>query len=146
MSRKAILDRMEGLRFACQPGCTNCCRETGYVYLTETDLKRAAVFVRLSRRTFEKKYVYRTRHLLRLRKPRGSQCPFLREQGCSIHPAKPSQCRIFPFWPELAGSKAEWRNTSRYCPGIGQGPLIPIEGVLRGANEMREAYPTMYED
>lgn len=141
-----ILVRVEGLRFACQPGCTNCCRETGYVYLTEDDLKRAAAHMGISPRAFERRYVYRTKHLLRLRKPRGLQCPFLRDDSCSIHPAKPTQCRAFPFWPELVGSRPEWRKTARYCPGIGQGSLISIEGVLRTANEMREAYPTMYDE
>jgi uncharacterized protein len=63
---------MDGFRFACIPGCTNCCRQTGYVYLTEEDLKRAAAFVGMSAAKFEAAYVYRTRHLLRLRKPRGS--------------------------------------------------------------------------
>jgi len=36
---------MDGLRFTCQPGCTNCCNQQGFVYLTETDLVRAAAFL-----------------------------------------------------------------------------------------------------
>lgn len=141
-----MLGSMDGVRFACQPGCTNCCAVTGYVYLTEGDLKRAAVLLGMSPRTFEARYVYRTRHLLRLRKPRDSQCHFLREGGCAIHPAKPTQCRAFPFWPELVGSPSAWRETATLCPGIGEGALISIEAAFRAANEMREAYPAMYED
>ena len=65
---------------------------------------------------------------MRLRVPRdGCTCPFLEEGGCSIHPAKPAQCRVFPFWPELVESRREWLKTARYCPGIGKGPLIQIE-------------------
>jgi uncharacterized protein len=135
---------MQGLRFVCQPGCTRCCEVTGYVYLTENDLKRAAAYLGMSARSFEKKYIYRTKNLLRLRKPRGSQCHFLEKGGCSIHPVKPVQCRVFPFWPETIGSRAAWRDAGRMCPGIGKGPLIPIEGVMRVANEMREAYTGMY--
>ena len=136
---------MDGLRFACRAGCTNCCRERGYVYLSEGDLKRAAAFLEMSRARFEKTYVYRTKHLLRLRKPRGSQCHFLRASGCSIHPAKPTQCRAFPFWPELVGNRAAWRKSGSYCPGIGAGPLVAIETAHRIAAEMRESYPGMYE-
>ena len=136
---------MEGLRFTCQPGCTNCCTEKGYVYLTPEDLKRAAAFVGLTPARFEARYVYRTRHLLRLRKPRGSECPFLEGDRCSIHPAKPAQCRAFPFWPELVETRDEWQKTARYCPGIGKGDLIPVEGIQRVADGMREAYPMMYE-
>ncbi|HOQ47144.1 MAG TPA: YkgJ family cysteine cluster protein [Bryobacteraceae bacterium] len=134
-----------GFRFTCIRGCTACCDQRGFVYLTEADLKRAAAFLGMTARAFERLYVYRTRHLLRLRKPRASQCPFLTANGCSIHPAKPTQCRTFPFWPELVGDAAAWKETAQYCPGIGQGRLISIENVLRRANEMRESYPEMYE-
>src|SRR3989442_1776575 len=89
---------MDGVRFTCQPGCINCCNMQGYVYLTETDLERAAKFLGMTARAFEAKYVYRTRHQMRFRKPRDKQCPFLEKHGCSIHPAKPTQCRTFPFW------------------------------------------------
>jgi hypothetical protein len=117
----------EGLRFECQPGCTECCRQQGFVYLTEADLTRVAKFVGLTAKAFERRYVYRTSNKLRLRVPRDSQCYFLVDGGCSIHPAKPVQCGVFPFWPALVDSKREWKKAARYCPGIGKGPLIQIE-------------------
>lgn len=135
---------MTGLRFECQPGCTNCCRQTGFVYLTETDLVRIADFLGMTSAAFERAYVYRTKHLLRLRVPRETQCHFLREDGCSIHAVKPTQCRIFPFWPELMDDKREWRKTAAWCPGIGQGELVQIETARTAADEMRSAYPSMY--
>lgn len=138
-------DMSEGLRFQCQPGCTACCEQKGFVYLTEGDLERAARFLGLTPEAFERKYVYRTKNRMRLRVPRESQCNFLRDGGCSIHPAKPTQCRIFPFWPELVESRREWQKTAQYCPGMGQGPLIQIEQARAEALEMREAYPEMYE-
>ena len=114
------------LRFSCKPGCINCCDQKGFVYLTEQDLKNAAKFVGMTAKAFEAQYVYRTKHLLRLRKPAKSQCHFLSSGGCSIHPVKPTQCRTFPFWPELVKSRAEWKRTGGYCPGIGHGELIQI--------------------
>lgn len=136
---------MTSLRFACQRGCVNCCDQQGYVYLSEDDIPRAAKFVRMSAAAFEKKYVYRTRHQRRFRKPRDKQCPFLESGGCAIHPAKPTQCRTFPFWPELVEDRAEWNATGRFCPGIGKGPLIQIGTALEIANEQRSAYPEMYK-
>jgi uncharacterized protein len=136
----------EGLRFECQPGCTVCCERKGFVYLTEADLVRAAEFLGMTPAAFERKYVYRTNKQLRLRVPRNSTCRFLRDGGCSIHPAKPTQCRIFPFWPELVESKREWLKTASYCPGIGKGPLIQIDTAQAQAREMREAYPEMYKN
>src|SRR5215469_10812024 len=111
---------MTGLRFACQRGCINCCDQDGYVYLTEEDVNRAAKFVGASTKVFEKKYVYRTAHQIRFRKPRKKQCPFLESGGCAIHPVKPTQCRTFPFWPELVENRDEWDRAARFCPGIGK--------------------------
>jgi Fe-S-cluster containining protein len=134
----------EGLRFECQPGCTECCRQKGFVYLTPEDLMRMAEFTGMTAKAFEKKYVYRTSRQMRLRVPQEATCPFLEEGGCSIHPAKPTQCRIFPFWPELANDKREWRKAAAWCPGIGKGELVQIETVRQQAAEMRVAYPGMY--
>ena len=141
---RAILGPVESFRFACVPGCSECCRQQGFVYLTEENLRRAAAFLRLSVAAFERRYVYRTRHLLRLRKPRGSQCHFLRERGCAIHPVKPVQCAAFPFWPELVDSRAAWKQAAAYCPGIGSGPPVPAETAHRIASEMRSRYPGVY--
>jgi Fe-S-cluster containining protein len=134
----------QGLRFECQPGCTECCRQQGFVYLTKGDLARAAGFLGMAAEEFERKYVYRTRNRMRLRVPRGASCYFLREGGCSIHPAKPTQCRVFPFWPELVDSRRKWAKTARYCPGMGQGPLVQIESAREQAREMAAAYPGLY--
>lgn len=136
---------MEAIRFACQKGCTNCCDQKGFVYLSEQDVTRAAKFVGLSQKRFESQYIYRTRHQRRFRKPPDKQCPFLEGGGCSIHPAKPTQCRTFPFWPELIDSERSWKGLARFCPGIGKGPLIQIAAAREIADEERRAYPEQYD-
>ena len=136
---------MKGLRFECQPGCTNCCRQKGFVYLTEADLTRIAKFLGMPAAEFERRYVYRTKRQLRLRVPHQVQCHFLMDGGCSIHSVKPVQCRIFPFWPELVDDKREWHKTAAWCPGIGKGELIQIETAAAMAREMRDQYPHMYD-
>lgn len=132
------------LRFACQPGCTNCCRGKGFVYLTEEDLARAAEFLEMTPAAFEKRYVYRTRNLRRLRTPRETTCVFLREDGCAIHPAKPTQCRLYPFWPEVIRDRRSWFTAAARCPGIGKGELVSLETAMEEARAMREAYPSLY--
>lgn len=122
-----MIGSMTGVRFECQPGCTACCERQGFVYLTEEDLKRIAEYVGMTAPEFERRHVYRTKNLLRLRVPREQQCMFLRDGGCSIHSVKPVQCSTFPFWPELVGSKREWKKTARWCPGIGKGDLVQIK-------------------
>ena len=136
---------MKALRFECQSGCTNCCRQKGFVFLTEADLIRIAKYLRMTAAQFERRYVYRTKRQIRLRVPRQVQCHFLKEDGCSIHSVKPTQCRIFPFWPEMVDDKREWRKTAAWCPGFGQGVLVQIEAAREASAEMRSAYPFMYK-
>jgi Fe-S-cluster containining protein len=132
------------MRFECQSGCTKCCEQQGFVYLTEDDIPRMAAFLAMTVATFEHRYVYRTRHLRRLRVPRHAQCEFLKEGGCSVHPAKPFQCAAFPFWPELVGNKKNWRKTSEWCPGIDKGDLVQIEKARSTAADMKAAHPHLY--
>ncbi len=134
-------------RFRCQKGCSQCCEVKGFVYLTESDVLQAAQYLGLSPEEFEARYLYRTRHTRRLRKPgNGRQCHFLVNGRCSIHAVKPVQCRLFPFWPELVEDRRAWAKTGKWCPGIGVGKLVQIGTALEIANEMKTAYPEHYEE
>jgi Fe-S-cluster containining protein len=133
------------MRFECQAGCTKCCEQQGFVYLTEEDILRLAVYLRMSAAAFERRYVYRTRNLRRLRVPRYAQCEFLKDGGCSVHAAKPFQCAAFPFWPEMVGNKKNWRKDGEWCPGIGKGELVQIQVARAMAEDMRAAHPGLYE-
>ncbi len=132
------------IRFQCQAGCTKCCEEQGFVYLTEEDITRLAGFLGLAQAEFEARHVYRTKNLRRLRVPRYAQCAFLKDGGCSVHEAKPLQCASFPYWPELLASRRAWHETGRRCPGIGRGGLVNIEAARRVAEELRVAHPGLY--
>ncbi len=132
------------MRFACQSGCTRCCDTKGFVYITESDLKNIAKHVGMSAKAFEQQYVIRFRHILRLRKPKKSQCHFLNDGGCSVHVVKPVQCRTYPFWPELVENQAAWKDEAKRCPGIEKGDLIQIGTACEIADEMKTAYPSLY--
>ena len=105
---------------------------------------RAARFLVISEKEFEAKYVIRYPTLLRLRKPLYAQCHFLNERGCSIHPVKPTQCRLYPYWPELVEDRKAWEEEAKSCPGIGKGELVQIGDALELASGMKRAYPSMY--
>ncbi len=133
------------LRFQCQPGCTVCCDREGWVYVTDEDVLRISEYLGMKLADFEQNFIYRTKKTARLRVPKNANCTFLSEGGCSIHDVKPVQCRTFPFWPELIGSRRDWFETGKWCPGIGQGGLVNIETAKAQADEMAEAYPHFYE-
>jgi Fe-S-cluster containining protein len=107
------------------------------------DMPRMAAFLGMSAGEFQRKHIYSTKHHLRLRRRQG-QCPFLKADGCSVHPAKPTQCRIFPFWPELIEDKRELKVTARWCPGIGKGNVVSVETLQESARNMQKAYPHQY--
>jgi Fe-S-cluster containining protein len=132
------------MRFSCQPGCTRCCTQKGWVYLGVEDVPRLAAFLGISEDEFQRRFVYATKHTARLRKPRTAQCSFLTAEGCSVHPAKPTQCRVFPFWPELIKDKKELKETAEWCPGIGKGNLVSVATLEASAREMQRAYPRQY--
>lgn len=106
---------------------------------------RAAAYLHMTPQAFEEQYLIRYRHVIRFRKPLDGQCHFLTEGGCSIHPAKPTQCKLYPFWPELVEDRKAWDEQAHHCPGIGKGQLIQIGTACQIADGMRTAYPAMYK-
>lgn len=114
------------------------------MYLGAADIPRMADYLGLTPAEFELRHVYRTKKYARLRNPREKRCVFLSAEGCSVHSVKPTQCRTFPFWPEIVESKAEWLRTGSWCPGIGAGELIQITAIESAGRQMRAAYPHSY--
>jgi uncharacterized protein len=70
-----------------------------------------------------------------------SPCPFLEGDLCSIHPVKPSQCRTYPFWPEIVADATSWRSEAPHCPGIGRGKVYSrrdVRALMRGQGRTDE--------
>lgn len=133
------------MRFQCQPGCIRCCEQTGFVYVNSEDIARLSKHLGVSRAEFTRHYLCGRAPLLRFRKPRKKQCPFLLSNGCSVHEVKPLQCSSFPFWPELLASASERRETAKFCPGMNHGPLVNIEVAREVAAQVQQSFPQLYE-
>jgi len=114
-----------GLYFGCTE-CGNCCSDTsGYVELTEEEAGNIAEFLGLSETDFLEKFIEVTKDAasLHLKSHENGDCIFLVENRCSIYPARPLQCRTFPFWPE--------NSLEIDCcplPGHQPGEIIPGRG------------------
>ena len=67
-------------------------------------------------------------------------CVFLQGARCSVHDAKPVQCRTWPFWPELLKSRAAYaREVQSFCPGSRSGTLVPAAEIQRQLRELAAA-------
>jgi uncharacterized protein len=127
----------EGVRFACQPDCGKCCTRHGtydYVYLEGDDVQRLASHFDVTVEEFRARWTKKDDGHTVL-KMDGPACPFLQGALCTVYQARPGQCGSFPFWPENLKSRAAWDELGAFCPGIGQGDLVPLHEIreqLRG--------------
>ena len=105
----------------------------GIVYMDNEDVENASAFLEVSPLSFKRKYKLETETpgIWELEVEEGQACPFLNMQGCSIHPAKPKQCKTYPFWREHLTSGNMWKLVAGFCPGIGEGPKVPKEEISR---------------
>jgi Fe-S-cluster containining protein len=122
----------EGVRFQCQ-GSGNCCTshgEFGFVFLTKEDRQRFAKHFKMTLDEFTKAYCTKTDKTYSLNeRPDNPDCIFLKDKRCSVYEARPTQCRTWPFWPEVMPAKAWSKDVAAFCPGVGKGPVIPFEKI-----------------
>lgn len=97
--------------------------------MSPRQIERIARFLGLGMRAFRKRFLTKDeagQRVLRL-KPNGD-CIFW-EEGCTVYPARPRQCRTFPFWSENLGSPEAWEELKQFCHGIDQGRLYPLSEI-----------------
>lgn len=85
-----------------------------------------------------------------LRSVGGDVCVFLRYENnmptCSIYPARPMRCRLYPFLP-ASPSKRGVVYVDTYCPGVGRGELIepPWDMLDKYYDEVVKHYERLYQ-
>ncbi len=142
----------DGLKFECQ-GSGKCCvshGEYGYVYLDLNDRKRMAKHLGLTLKEFTGSYCSSTEGYYHLKiAPDETNCMFLENKQCEIYEARPTQCRTWPFWPEVLNPKTWKSDVANFCPGVGKGRLyspteiesISLEQTLSEDKMEREPLP-----
>lgn len=127
----------KGLRFSCER-CSRCCRyESGYVFLSIEDASRMAGALNMDYEDFRLAFcrwvsVGNGMARLSLKEKSNYDCILWsanKEGGCSVYNERPLQCRTFPFWPSIMGSKEYWEDTAANCPGIGKGSLYSYDSI-----------------
>ncbi|MBC7457654.1 MAG: YkgJ family cysteine cluster protein [Bdellovibrionaceae bacterium] len=138
----------KGLRFQCQ-GSGNCCTshgEFGFVFLTIDDRRRFARHLKLSTAAFTRKYCDLKEGVWHLKEDKKKpDCMFLADKRCSVYEARPTQCRTWPFWPEVMNAKSWGKEVASFCPGVGKGQLwskTEIEKIMNEDHENTKKFGT----
>jgi Fe-S-cluster containining protein len=137
---QAFFER-QTLHFSCT-ACGKCCATAGeyYVFLAAGEAEAIRAQLGLSSSWFRRRYLARleTGELV-LAAGKDERCVFLDSNGrCSIYPVRPLQCRTYPFWPELVGSRRAWQREAVRCEGIDRGPGVPRQVIRKAVKACRE--------
>ncbi|MDR1957026.1 MAG: YkgJ family cysteine cluster protein [Treponema sp.] len=130
-----------GLRFSCTR-CSVCCRhESGYVFLSQKDIRILVAALQMGYNDVIETYcrwvpVKYREDRLSLQETAGYDCIFWKD-GCSVYAGRPLQCRAFPFWPSLLVSPETWSQGALSCPGMGTGVLHTRDAIERWVSRQR---------
>lgn len=133
--RKKASWYVAGLHFECLRCGACCCGPgEGYIWITRPEIYLIADLLKETAGQVRKKYLKRIGFRTTIIEQSGSKdCVFLRkidgQKRCVIYPARPSQCRNWPFWPENLKKPAAWNKATHKCPGINQGRLYGLEEI-----------------
>jgi len=103
---------------SCEGRC--CTGESGYIYVTKTEIQNISKLLNLSINDFGVKYLFKKDYKYSIKEVQhnGSfECIFYDREsnGCRIYEARPKQCITFPFWDYYKSRVEELKDE---CPGI----------------------------
>ena len=129
----------EPFRFECGPGiaCFNqCCQDLNQA-LTPYDILQLRTYLKLTWEQLQERHVALFTGpatglpvaTLRFAARQGRHCPFVTAQGCSVYPARPTSCRLYPVARAIQRSRADGRISEHFallkeahCRGFERGP------------------------
>ena len=118
-----------GIRFECRR-CGQCCvGEPGTIYVTREEIASLAGHFQLTVEEFTQRCLYPFKDSFSIREDAQGRCLFF-DDGCTIYPLRPNQCRTYPFWFSNIRSQRCWRRIEKACPGIGHGRRYSRDEIL----------------
>jgi hypothetical protein len=120
----------DGLHFSCQQ-CGKCCTfQGGAIYATSDEFQAIADVLNISLDDFYSLYTVVDGEFISIKSHSAGPCIFYKK-GCTIYSVRPTQCRTYPFWPEILKNKTRWENEAKSCFGINKGDFHNSEKIKR---------------
>lgn len=132
----------DGLQFRCTQ-CGHCCTTEGYVWVDRREVERLARHLDLTLEEFGRRFLRTVDGRWALTDRSDGACVFW-DEGCTVYPARPDQCRTFPFWKENLATEDAWDSIGETCEGIGDGRRYPeaeIDRLAAGEGETAAGEP-----
>jgi len=121
----------DGLCFECTK-CGNCCTGApGVVWVDDEDIRQIARHRNCGEGEIRVMHTRPYGGKLSLQEFANGDCTFFDPdtRRCSIYPARPTQCRNWPFWQSNLETPDAWTDTQTECPGAGKGPVVSLEVI-----------------
>lgn len=121
----------DGLRFTCTQ-CGDCCSgPSGFVWVTEEEIRQIADYLGVRLGEMQINHLRYVGARTSLREFPNGDCTFLDGQTrkCTVYPVRPAQCRTWPFWGSNLATPESWQETVSVCPGAGCGQLHSLEQI-----------------
>jgi len=122
MKNKKLLTK-NGFNFAFNPDACktcegNCCiGESGYIWVSPKEIEEISKFLNIDTEFFKQNFLIKVGYKYSIKErpyKNGFACIFF-NNGCTIYPVRPKQCRTFPFWDYY---KDKIEELKKECPGI----------------------------
>jgi Fe-S-cluster containining protein len=139
----------DGVKFQCQ-GSGKCCTshgEFGFVFLTLKDRRATAKYLEISTREFTLNYCEKKNDFFHLiERPNNPDCLFFKNKCCGIYPARPTQCRTWPFWPEIMNAKAWKKEIVQFCPGANKGKVWTYPEIKEQMDKQKKSEKELHSE
>jgi uncharacterized protein len=108
--------------------CGTCCRGEGGIYLSQEEIDRISLFLKLSQQEFLEKYCLKKNGRTYIHIREDGYCHFSQKGRCSIHEVKPAPCRRWPFFPPMLSDHTNWETARNSCQALA--PYKTLEDYL----------------
>ncbi len=131
-----------GLHFECLQ-CGRCCSgpAQGYIWVSRPEIQIIVDFLKITASQLRRDYLRRVGlRTTIVEQPSTKDCIFLNhglhglhgdKTRCIIYPVRPSQCRMWPFWPINLANPDAWNGAAQRCPGINRGKCYSHEQIKK---------------